>query len=117
VPGSGLDWAGARVHIGIRFSSVRSENRSSAAAMNVADFFTSLVFTALALVAALLTETGAVAEAAAPLGATAGVVVPLAVGVSYPGTWRSLPWVSKSALGKEAKRSSRAARSCFLARV
>ena len=43
-----LTWAGARVHDGILFSSVRIENRSSAEAMNVASTETVAVLTAFA---------------------------------------------------------------------
>jgi hypothetical protein len=112
-PGSAFDFAGARVHTGIRFSSVRREKKSFASTMNVADVLTSLVLIALTFCAAEATETFFAAALIAAAGA--GVLAPLAGAESWPATVRSRPWVSRRALGNALNLASRAAGNCFFA--
>ena len=109
-----LAWAGPRVQIGIRFSSVKRLNKSSAAAINVASTSTVDVFTVVVLGGALFV---------AGLGAGAAVVtevalmdctgVPVRLGSAL--TVRSFPCVSIIAAGNSANLVSRAMGNLFFA--
>ncbi len=104
-------WAGARVQLGSRFSSVRIEKRSSADAINAPSMVTVVELTAFAV--AFLGATFAAtagAEVGAPPAAVGvdeeGAGVPLRLGSAL--TVRSLPWVLMIAEGNSDNLASNA---------
>ena len=93
--------AGARVHIGIRFASVRRPNRSSADAWKSAS--TTIVALLIFFTGALGFATGVEEDDEATAATGAGVEVPGAGVPDRDGsalTVKSLPWTSIIALGK-----------------
>ena len=107
--------AGARVHCGILFSSVRSENKSSAAAMKFASTVTVVVFVALLAPRATPGPSAFFFSAASVAGLPAAADPDAdADGAGVPcrdacaDTVRSLPCVSMIAAGNAANLASRA---------
>ena len=100
--------AGARVHAGILFSSVKIENKSSAEAWKAASTFTVAVLTALgsAFFTAGFDATAAAAVFCAGAETAAGAGVPLRLGSAL--TVRSLPCVLMSADGNSENLASSA---------
>jgi len=109
----GLTWAGARVQAGIRFSSVKRLNKSSAAAINVASTSTVDVFTVVGFGGGLFTTglgAGAVVVEVAFIDCTG---VPVRLGSAL--TVRSFPCVSMIAAGNSANLTSSATGNLFFA--
>lgn len=114
-----LTCAGARDHIGMRFSSVSRPKRSSAEAMKDASTVTTDVLVVVALgfgggAAGAAAATGGAGEyeEAAPGAGVAFLLVSLEVGGT---TVKSRPCVSRSSTGNLANVASRMGGSCFLA--
>ena len=113
-----LTCAGARVQLGILFSSVSIENKSSAEAMNPASTVIVAVLTALAGVfaAGLGAAAGDAADDEEVAGAAEpGAGVPLRLGSAL--TVRSLPWVLMIAAGNSDSLACNTAGSFDLARL
>jgi hypothetical protein len=103
--------AGARDHVGIRFSSVNKANRSSADAWNVASTSTVDVLIFREDAAAFFASPGVPLLADAGRDVGAGELVRLG---SFEPTIMSLPWVSTKSTGNAANFVSRAVGSfCF----
>ena len=113
VSGFAADTAGARVHIGMRFSFVSRSNRSSAAAMKFASAFTDVEFTFAAGFFAGAADPEVEVEGLAEVVDGAGV--PWREGSALDETCRSLPCVSMMAAGNSANFFSSAAGRLFFA--